>query len=187
MIASKCSEHQAQCLKQLKQGLVYESYGLTWEQFCATHLGLTRSSADRIIQQLDEFGSAYFKLAALARLSPETYRQIAPGVHGETIQINGQPVAIDEANAPKIRAHIQSLRADLRAEKQRTEPSLQELRSRLNNLLAETSKRVSITMPTVLESYLLEIADDAVRKWAKIAKDLRRIMNPHARRDEEAA
>jgi hypothetical protein len=183
MIAHKCSEHQAQCLKQLKQDRVYDSFGLTWEQFCDSHLGLSRATADRIVQQLDEFGAAYFKLAALARLSPETYRRIATAVQGETIQIDGEPVAIHESNALKIRAYIQSLRAALRAEKQRTEPSLQELRSRLDNLLAETSRHVSITMPTVLQDYLLQISDDAVRKWTKISKDLRRIMN----RGKEAA
>jgi hypothetical protein len=187
MIAHKCSEHQAQCLKQLKQDRVYESFGLTWEQFCDRHLGLSRASADRLIQQLAEFGSTYFRLAALASLSPETYRRIAHRVEGDTIEIEGEPVSIDPANASKIRAHIQSLRAGLRAEKQRTDPSLQELRSRLDNLLSETSRRVTITMPTVQQSYLLDIADDAARKWAKIAKDLRRFMNPAGHRGDEAA
>src|ERR1017187_8856021 len=37
MIASKCSEHQALCLKQLKQDRVCDSLNLTWEQFCERH------------------------------------------------------------------------------------------------------------------------------------------------------
>ena len=183
MIAHKCSEHQAQCLKHLRDGRIFESYKLSWDDFCETQLGLNRTTANRIIERYEEFGAAYFKLAALAKLPAEVFRRIADSVDGDTIEIDGQPIPIDEAHAPQIRAHIQSLRVALRAEKQRTDPSLQELRSRLNNLITETSRRVSITMPTVHQPYLLEIADDAARKWAKIAKDLRRIMSP----GEEAA
>ncbi len=58
VIASKCSAAQAQCLKQLKDSALYEKPGLTWEEFCRRHAGLSRATGDGLIQQYDEFGEA---------------------------------------------------------------------------------------------------------------------------------
>ena len=68
-------------------------------------------------QQYDEFGAAYFKISGLAHISSETYRQIAPAVTEDTIQIEGEAVAISEVNAVKIRAHIRPLRNALPLER----------------------------------------------------------------------
>jgi hypothetical protein len=58
VIASKCSAAQAAALKEIKQSRVYESLGLTWQEYCPRYAGMTRERADLLIRQFDEFGEA---------------------------------------------------------------------------------------------------------------------------------
>jgi hypothetical protein len=187
IIATKCSAAQAQCLKQLTESGAHEMLGLTWEEFCPQYTGICRATADRIIQQYDEFGEAYFKLSSLAQISPETYRHIANRVDAETIEVAGEPVALTEENGPKIRAHIQTLRAQIRAERRRTEPGLQELQSRLDDVLAEASRLIGADMPADRQAALCGLALDAARKWAKVARDVERVMHPAVPQQEVEA
>ena len=57
---------------------------------------------------------AYFRLSEIARISPQRYQQIADRVDADSIEIDGQKVALIPENAPKIRAAIQTLRSQLR-------------------------------------------------------------------------
>jgi hypothetical protein len=175
LIATKCSAAQAQCLKEAKESRVYEKLHLTWEDFCTQHAGISRVHADRLIQQFNEFGDAYFRLSTLARISPETYRLIAPSANAETISIGGETLALTPENAPKIRAAVQRLRAELRSEKRR-QPSLTELHARLRALADDTSRCVSTTMPNVLEPHILEFCKEAAGKFTAIARTLDQIM-----------
>src|SRR5437899_3027032 len=104
MIASKCTYAQAVCLKEIHDTRAYETLGLTWEDFCSQHAGISRVTAETIIRRLDEFGEAYFRLAALVRISPDAFRQIAGRVTAETIQLDGEQIPLTSANACKIRA-----------------------------------------------------------------------------------
>ncbi len=178
IIATKCSAAQAECLKQAKDERLFERLGLSWDDYCSTHAGISRSTADRIIQQYREFGSAYFKLSNLARIEPETYRRIAADVNADSIQIAGESVALTPANSEKIRAYVQSLRTALHRERERTEPSLQELHARLGNLIKELDRRVHPTMPNVLQEYLLSILKDGAKNFDRIAKILHHMMHP---------
>jgi hypothetical protein len=114
VIASKCTVAQAQCLLKMREDRVYDHYGLTWDEFCQQHAGIGRSKADHLIHQLNEFGADYFRLSGLVNISDETYRAVAPLIHGETILLNGEKLALIPENATKIRGAIQSLRTELR-------------------------------------------------------------------------
>src|SRR6516162_7325772 len=81
VIASKCSAAQAECLRQIKETRAHDQLGLTWEEFCIQHAGISRRYAETLISRLDEFGDTYFKLSQLARVSPDTYRRISALVH----------------------------------------------------------------------------------------------------------
>ena len=178
VIASKCSAAQAQCLKQLKDSALHEKLGLTWDEFCRQHVGLSRPTADRLIQQYDEFGETYFRLSQLARISPGTYRQIAENVDDETITINGEEIALVPENARRIRAGLDRMRHQLREERSRTQPALIELRMRLDALLAEAANRVSRAMPTLQRDHLKQLALDAVRGWTRIAQAIDKLDAP---------
>jgi hypothetical protein len=101
---------QARALKEVRESRIYEALGLTWEEFCRHYAGISKRYADRIIRQLDENGEAYFRLSEVARVGPETFRQIAGSVTAETIEIDGEKVALSVENGPRIRAAIQKLR-----------------------------------------------------------------------------
>jgi hypothetical protein len=110
MIAAKASAAEAQCLKRIKEGGEYKALELTWEQFCVTQIGISRQTADRIIDCLEEFGAAYFTLSSVTRISPGTYRMIAGAVSDSTIEIEGERVPITKTNAGRIAEAISSLR-----------------------------------------------------------------------------
>ena len=99
LIASKCSAAQAHALKEIKESRAFEQLGLTWEEFCLQHVGLRRERADALIHQFDEFGEDYFRLSQIARISAETYRQVAPKVERDTVSIDGQEIE------PQCRPH----------------------------------------------------------------------------------
>ena len=68
LVSSKCSAADAECLKQIRESKRYKSVAAQWEDFCPRYLGLSRSHADKIIQQFDEFGAAYFELSQIVRI-----------------------------------------------------------------------------------------------------------------------
>lgn len=111
-VAGQCSFAQAECLRKIKESDAHKALGLTWEEFCPRYLGLSRSRVDAIIQNVEEFGKPYFRLAELVPISPETWRDIAPRVAaGETIDLgDGQVFDLVPENAAAIRAAIARLR-----------------------------------------------------------------------------
>ena len=55
-IANRCSAADAECLKAIRDGGEYKELGLTWEQFCTRHAGVSRVHAERQIHYMEEFG-----------------------------------------------------------------------------------------------------------------------------------
>jgi len=173
VIANRCTASQALSLKQMKESREYEKLGLTWEQFCIEYVGLSRSQVDRIIEQLDELGESFYHLRELAPLSPETFRNLADKVDGETIEIDGVKVPLTPENAPKIRVAVANLRASLRDARnfqRRYAPPVCELRLRLDALVDDSAKLIHLTMPTVDRRNLIEMATRAVDKWTNLLK-----------------
>jgi hypothetical protein len=173
VIASKCSAAQALCLKQVRETRVFEKLELTWEEFCKEYAGIGRAYADRLIQQLEEFGEAYFRLSEIARISPETYRQIAGHVSGEVLDIDGRQLALTEENAPQIRAAIQALRAQLKRARdanQPTAPSITQLQIRLDALVEEISMMARRLLDAGDRAALRGLVAYAVNKWTHLAR-----------------
>src|SRR5713226_8790969 len=116
-IANKCSSGQAEALKQLHDERAYEHYGLTWEQFCTTHAGISRSLADRIISRIEEFG--------------------------ETIPLNPDNTARLRAAIHRFRAQVQRTRQDADAH----DASITNLLDRATALVDELDKRSTLVLP----------------------------------------
>jgi len=114
-VANQCSFAQAECLRKLKESKAHDALGLTWEEFCSQHVGLSRARADGIIQNAREFGESYFRLAEIVPISPHSFRQLPANVEGDAIDFgNGKPIPLIPENAPAIRAAIAQLRAQSR-------------------------------------------------------------------------
>ena len=155
-VASGCSAARAQCLKQVRDSHLLDDLGFTWEEFCTEHAGITRRHADNLIHQYERFGDAYFRLTEIAPVSPKIFQQIAAQVTPDTIEINGQPLALIPENAPKIRAAIQSLRHQVQhpsggvAERDPRPPAtVIELQVRLDAVLKDAAKAFHAINPIV--------------------------------------
>ena len=170
LIANKCSAAQSLALKEIKESHAYEQLGLSWEDFCKQHAGITREYADRLIRRHDELGETYVRLSELARISPETYRQISGHVddEGEFLEFDGEEIELIPEKAPQIQAAINTLRARLRAANRNTHPMLSEIQARQDALLADVSRMVNLTTPTVVKPYIREIGESAIRTWARL-------------------
>jgi hypothetical protein len=81
-----------------------------WPEFCQNFLRMSYDTANRLIRLLNQFGAPYFTVAQLTRLSPETYRAIAPSIRGEELHHHGEAIALLPENADKITAAIAEIR-----------------------------------------------------------------------------
>jgi hypothetical protein len=97
-------------LKRLREEKLYKPCAETWENFCRSHLKISKTEANRTIHLLDDFGPDYFDLSALTRISPETYRAIAPAVKDGAIHFNGEAILLQPENSRKVSAAVAELR-----------------------------------------------------------------------------
>ena len=106
LIANRCSAADAECLKAIRDGGEYKQLGLTWEQFCARHAGVSRVHAERQIHCLEEFGGNYFRFAEVMPISQGTYRLIAGAVSDQGLECDGERIPLVRENRAKVAAAL---------------------------------------------------------------------------------
>ncbi|MGD0778346.1 MAG: hypothetical protein ABSC05_36660 [Candidatus Solibacter sp.] len=111
LIANRCSAADAECLKAIRDGGEYKQLGLTWEQFCVKHAGVSRVHAERQIHCLEEFGGNFFRFAEVMPITPATYRLIAGAVSDEGLECNGERIPLARENRDKVAAAVTAMRA----------------------------------------------------------------------------
>ena len=112
-IAGRCSAAHAATLKRLREERCCLRISANWRAFCNEYLKMSQTQADHIIQLWDEFGAAYFELAQLTRISPETYRALAPAIHNGAVHCNGQAIELNVENSRRVAAVVAELRRSL--------------------------------------------------------------------------
>jgi uncharacterized protein YPO0396 len=176
VIASKCSAAQAAALKEIKESRSYEQLGLSWEEFALQYVGVGRERADALIRQYAEFGEAYFRLSRIARISPATYRQVAPTVENDTVEIDGEKLDLTLPNAVKIRAAIRKMRDQLNQAREaaglRQPLALTDLRNRLDALVEEARRLSYYYPPNSSRNDLVGLTVYAINKWKELAREL---------------
>ena len=125
LIASKFTAADAECLKRIHAAEAYKILGLTWEEFCREHVGVSRVTAEKAIHHLEEFGEVYFRLSQIVRISPEAYRALAGSVKDNDLELAGERIPIVKENAARILAAVEALRG----ERQQTALQLAALRT----------------------------------------------------------
>ena len=181
-VAGSCSAARAQCLKQVRDSKMLDDLGLTWDEFCTDHAGISRGHADHLIQQYNQFGDAYFHLSEIARVSSKTFEQIAGHVvsdnGADALEIDGQKLALVPENAAKIRAAIQSLRNQVRRPPAPARPSADviELRVRVDALSADIARAIAALNPELPNNgeraALRGLSVYAVNKFRNFARQL---------------
>jgi hypothetical protein len=120
-VAGRCSAADAACLKRMRDKKMYRVKAESWGEFCPKYLGMSKTHANRIIHQLEEFGPEYFELTQLTRISPEQYRMIAPSVREHAFHSNGEAIALIPENAEKIATALEELRKSAKPQPRPTE------------------------------------------------------------------
>jgi hypothetical protein len=109
LMAGRCSAAGVVCLRKIREGKRYRALGLTWEEFCRQRAGISRAFADKMIQQLEELGPAYFELSSVTRITPDRFRRIADSVTDEGLSYAGENIGITPENAPLLAQAIEVL------------------------------------------------------------------------------
>lgn len=112
-LASRCSAAQAEGLRRLRTEKLYKRVREHWNDFCTQYLRMSGTQADRIIRLFEEFGSGYFDMAQLTRVSPETYRLIEPSISDGVLKVNGEEIALTVENSRKVAAAVTGIRRAL--------------------------------------------------------------------------
>jgi hypothetical protein len=118
LLAARCSAADAALLRQIREERLYLKHAKDWEEFCREHLHTSKPNANRLIHNLEEFGPQYFEVAQLTRISPKTYRAIAPAIRDQSLHHKGEAIALIPENAEKVAAAV----AELRKKEPATEP-----------------------------------------------------------------
>ncbi len=142
LVAGRCSAAHAASLRRLREQKLYKRVVSDWREFCSNYLKMSRTHVDRVIALLNEFGPGYFELAELTRISPETYRAIAPAVKEGVLEFQGNAIEMSVENSRKVAAAVAELRRTLPKKKKRAAPPemhvrLQDLDKRCTAMLAE--------------------------------------------------
>jgi hypothetical protein len=109
-IGARCSAAEAVTLHEIREKKAYLPRCKDWEEFCTTHLHMSRTQANRIIRLLEEFGPGYFELAQLTRISPETYRAVEPYIEENALHLGDETIELRPENAARITAMIAEIR-----------------------------------------------------------------------------
>ena len=109
LLAGRCSAATVVCLRKIREGKRYRALGLTWEEFCRQRAGVSRAWADKVIQQLEQLGPAYFERSSVTRITPDQFRQIADAVTDEGLSYAGNAIEIIPENAPMLAQAIEIL------------------------------------------------------------------------------
>ena len=109
LVAGRCSAADIEILRRLREEKRYLSKSPTWEEFCKSHLGVSRRSADREIAYLREFGPNFFTIRQLTHVTVDEYRQIADRITEVGVQVDGALVPIDAQDPQPIADAVEKL------------------------------------------------------------------------------
>lgn len=112
-LAGRCSAAQAETIRRLRNEKLYKRVTEHWKEFCPRYLKMSGTQADSIIRLWEEFGAGYFEIAQLTRVSPETYRALAPAVENGVLNLNGEQVELTIENSRKVAAAVSQVRRSL--------------------------------------------------------------------------
>jgi len=165
LIANRCSAADAECLKTIRDRGEYKELGLSWEEFCDKHAGISRYQANRQIHNLEEFGENYFRLAQVMAISVETYRLIAAAVTADGIQIDGHRVALLPENRSRIAAAVNAIRAQAEGD-----APIGGLRKKLDALLADAR---SLGRQSIRRRELIVLLEEGRERLQRLSEKLR--------------
>src|SRR5580704_12129839 len=102
LIARRCTAAQIECLIDAKENKLYLAVESTWDAYCQKRIGISRSTAERLIQQYKEQGPNLARLNSYVRIKPSEYRMFAEAVTDEGLACNGEVIPMEADNTAKL-------------------------------------------------------------------------------------
>jgi hypothetical protein len=112
-VSNFCSAADAHALLTIREQRLYRALDLTWDEFCPLHAGISRASANRIIENLKEFGDTYFNLTEILKIPVPEYRALQPAIQDNVLEFEGQRISINRENTVKLIEAVHTLRGRL--------------------------------------------------------------------------
>ena len=169
MVAGHCTAADIECLKTIRDRKLFQAKCMEWDEFCERHVGLGRRHVNRLIQQLEEFGPAYFHLSRIVRISPVAYRRIAGAVSGAGIKLGDETIAIVPENCARIAEAVATLKQQVKSKPaEGPQQKLERLRKRLEAVKDELTLLAAEELSPEEHSRLKEITGDGFRSIAGI-------------------
>jgi hypothetical protein len=139
-VVSHCSAADAHSLLTIRERKLYRALGITWEEFCLQHAGVSARTAERIIASLKEFGDSYFNLTEIVQIPAPAYRAIQPAIEDNTLEFEGQRIPINRENTRQLAQAVQTLRARLeKAEQRPPRSALSDLQTQFDRAIGQLS------------------------------------------------
>jgi len=176
VIAGRTSAADVECLRRIRDEKLYRAKAEDWDSYCRKYVGVGRSYADRLIRQLEEFGPNYFQLSQVARISPDTYRQIAGSVHEDGIAYGGEKIAIVPENNQKLIEAVNALRAEsggcARGDFRLSRKGVAKQRDRLESSIAEMSRMLGNGLAESEREELAAAVESGMRELRLLSRSL---------------
>lgn len=173
LVANKCSAAQAEILKRLKDSSAHKAFGLSRDEFCDQQLGITRQTADRIIANYEEFGAAYFAMSNVMRISPQTYRMLAPAVDAEKNELvfGDEKIPITKANTDRIIEAVSAIRKDAETAKQQVYDAKSDLKKAREE--RDNARKAAEKTRKEFDAFREDVEHQAERAWEHADEDQR--------------
>jgi hypothetical protein len=172
LIANKCSAADAACLREIRDNKHYRALGLTWDEFCSRHTGVDRRTADRLVEQLDEFGEAYFNLSQLMPIKIPAYRELASNVTGNILELDGQKIPITPEHAPQVIEAVRALRSRLEREQSKSRTPFSALFNRLDLCHSELAGAIRRGLSDSDRTLLIALLTDAIDRFEEAQQSI---------------
>jgi hypothetical protein len=160
-VANRCSAADAHALRQIREQRLYRALELSWEDFCAIHAGFSYKTADRIIDQLDEFGDSYFNLTEILKIPVPEYRALQQAIEDNHLEFDGRRIPISREQTQELLEAVRILRG--RLDKAPQKPSSSDLQSRLDRVVGEVAGAIRRSQGVDRELLLLMVQDHVQR------------------------
>jgi hypothetical protein len=159
-IVSYCSAADAHALLTIREQKLYRAVGLTWEEFCPRHAGMSKATANRVIENLQEFGDTYFNLIEILKIPAPQYRALQPSIEDNTLEFEGRRILINRENTQTLIEAVQTLRGRLEKERDRATPSpLMDLQKQLDRTVGQITGVIRRSKGNDLDLLIIMIED----------------------------
>jgi hypothetical protein len=171
LVANYCSAADAHALRTIREQKLYRTLGVTWEEFCPRHVGMSSRTAERIIENLEEFGESYFNLRDVLKIPAPEYRQIQPAIEQNTLEFEGRRIPINRENTEQLIKAVQFLRRRLEQETLAARSPVLQLHDRLDRMIGQINGAVRRCTEND-RTLLLMLLEDHAHQTVDLARTL---------------